>query len=70
MERLMRRYVLPGLSYTLLTVVAFLMVFPFLWMASTSLKNIGEAKMRVLEQVSGLQVDLERIITVEQFEIK
>jgi hypothetical protein len=34
------------------------------------LKNIGEAKMRVLEQVSGLQVDLERIITVEQFEIK
>ncbi len=39
----MRRYVLPGLSYTLLTVVAFLMVFPFLWMASTSLKNIGEA---------------------------
>jgi hypothetical protein len=34
------------------------------------LENIGEATMRVLEQVSGLQVDLERVITVEQVDVK
>lgn len=32
-----------GLVYTALLVVGFLMVFPFLWMASTSLKTLGEA---------------------------
>ncbi len=32
-----------ALVYAALTAVAFLMVFPFLWMASTSLKTLGEA---------------------------
>ncbi|MDK2971454.1 MAG: multiple sugar transport system permease protein [Candidatus Sumerlaeota bacterium] len=32
-----------ALQYLLLGLLAFLMVFPFLWMASTSLKSFGEA---------------------------